>query len=117
MYTKEQLKGKILAAAKNLNQDYLTESDYISQGNTVAPLKRLFGSVQSAFISFGLKPPPKRKSKITEEVIKDKIKAISIKLGKNWLSVEDFKANSDISVGPLIRLFGSIKEAFRAAGF
>jgi hypothetical protein len=116
--SKEIIIGKIKNIAISLNKDWLSVKDFTSHSDiSIGPLIRIFGSCKNAFRSAGLKDNPNSKNApVSKDHVIKSIRKIANILNKSWLSVDEFNQHADCSIGPLIKHFGSVTKAFKAAG-
>lgn len=113
--TKEIVIADIQKVAEQLGVSKLTFQQYDTHGEySKGPLNRLFGSVAKALDAAGVSIG--YVCAFSAQEVLDDIKVVAKKLNRSLLTWEHYSNHGKFSHGPIIRHFGSIRKAFKAAG-
>ena len=108
--------------ARAKGRDWLTRTEFVKEsGVSLKQILKYFDKWNEAVIAAGLVPlgssgRPGKQRGLSEEELIERIKATAMTLGKNTLTVPEFKAQTGISGSPIYRLFKNWNEALEKAG-
>ena len=113
-YSKEQIVELLRNAASRLGPD-LTAKDFAkSSGVNYHLVSRLFGSWHAAMLAAGLTPKSSKRLILPQDLLHE-ARALATRLGKNTLTIEDWRKNGSCDDGVIRRRFkswsGFLKEA------
>lgn len=114
-HTKDEIQQKLLETAQKLGPSFkatdferLTSIDYHA-------VSRIFGSWHDAMISVGLEPVTSRRN-ITKPDLIAQAKILAAKLGKNTLTITDWRGKGICDDGVIRRRFGSWSNFLKECG-
>ncbi len=113
--SKQQVVDDIRRVAQKLQKDTLTQQEYKEYG-TFSPdvARRRCGSWFKASSDAGLRQS--RNLNISAEECPADLKSVARKVGKTFVTTDEYKAHSQFSSAPLVRNLGSWFAALDAAG-
>jgi hypothetical protein len=118
-YSKEQILELLRNAASTLGPDFAAKDFEKSSGVNYHRVSRLFGSWHAAMLAAGLTPKSSKRLILPQDLIHE-ARALAARLGKNTLTIDDWRRNGSCDDGAIRRRFkswtGFLKEAHLEVG-